>query len=127
MLHSDVHDRVDGRAVLRRLLREGVLRPYVPAGDDARLMYLAAALAPDARRTHTDKKGRAHPYAGIVVRDHLKVAPSRPCPYHAAPRLTWVQWRLDAVPLCVCVCICVCLCVSWLIVHSCRSEMRAVW
>ena len=41
--------------------------------EDARLLYLAAALAPDRDRVVPDKKGKAHPYSSVVVRDYLKV------------------------------------------------------
>ena len=65
-----------------------MLRPFAPTADDVRLLYLAAALAPDLRRTWVDKKGKAHPYATIVARDYLKVRPLHMGKPGPTPRLT---------------------------------------
>ena len=65
-----------------------MLRPFAPTADDVRLLYLAAALAPDLRRTWVDKKGKAHPYATIVARDYLKVRPLHMGKPGSTPRLT---------------------------------------
>ena len=55
------------------ILAEGVLRPWTPSPEETRLLYLAAVLLPDRNRTFTDRKGKAHDYAGVILREHLKV------------------------------------------------------